>query len=221
MKTIIWILCIIAALSFESCDTVREEKEISGAQYSICYIQDYIEVENLCVRGNSNYFNIVGQGKTIPGNSLCTAYNDKSYNREIVPHLTKAITNCFTAIDIMSDSDFDERHKAGASLADIMFLAGASPYGYIRSGYTKTFDWEHAPSFYKQNRLSEWYCSNDSPVYIRLSEIDNHDLILLNPTFFLVFESQPTLSKSHRLTLTIQDEKNKTIIADFDWNVPE
>lgn len=221
MKSVTSISLIILVLFFGSCDTVRKDDQISGAQYSVCYIQDYIEVENLSVRGNSKYLSVVGQGKSISGNSLCTYYNDRSYNREIVPHSTEAITNCFTAIDIVSDSDFDERHKAGASLADITFLAGASPYDYIQSGYTKTFDWKNAPLFFEQDQLYKWYNPNDSPIYIRLSEIDNRDLILLNPIFFLTFESQPTLSKSHRLTLTIIDEKSKSIVAEFDWSATE
>lgn len=217
MKSVISIALIISVLFFGSCDTVRKDDQISGAQYSLCYIQDYIEVENLSVRGNSKYLSVVGQGKTLSGNSLCTYYNDRSYNREIVPHSTQAIASTLTTIDLVSDSDFDERHKAGASLADITFLAGASPYDYIQSGYTKTFDWKNAPPFYEQNQLYIWYGSNDSPLYMRLSEIDSRDLTLLNPIFFLTFESQPTLSKSHKFTLTVTDKKGKTISTEFNW----
>ena len=198
MKSVISIALIISVLFFGSCDTVRKDDQISGAQYSV-------------------YLSVVGQGKTLSGNSLCTYYNDRSYNREIVPHSTQAIASTLTTIDLVSDSDFDERHKAGASLADITFLAGASPYDYIQSGYTKTFDWKNAPPFYEQNQLYIWYGSNDSPLYMRLSEIDSRDLTLLNPIFFLTFESQPTLSKSHKFTLTVTDEKGKTISTEFNW----
>jgi len=219
MKSKTWIRWI-APILLSSCDAAPEA-DLSGTRYSACYIQDYIEVANLTAQGNSSHLDIVAQGKTIAGNTLSASYNDLAYNREIVPHSTQAVCNCFKSIDLISDRDFDERHKAGASLADIVFLAGASPYDYIRSGYTQQFDWSDAPSFYKENRLDRWYNANNKPVYIRLSEIGERDLLLLNPMFFLVFESQPTASKSHEFTLTIVDEKGRTIRTGCKWNASE
>ena len=143
------------------------------------------------VQTNSNYVGVVGHGRIISGSTLCSKYNDTGFNRTIALHSTTAVANRFTAIDIVSDSDFDERHKAGA-----------------------LFD--------KQDQLYTWYYnSRNNPVYIRLSEIGDADLALLNPVFFLVFESQPTASKSHRFVLTITDEKGKRIAAEFDWNASE
>ncbi len=218
MKSTCRLQWILPLLLFGACRTTSEQEQIAGAAYSRYYIQDYVEVENLSIQTNSNYVGVVGHGRIISGSLLCSKYNDTGFNRTIALHSTTAVANRFTAIDIVSDSDFDERHKAGASLADITFFAGASANNYIRSGYTQTFDWQNAPSFYKQDQLYTWYNSRNNPVYIRLSEIGDADLALLNPVFFLVFESQPTASKSHRFVLTITDEKGKRIAAEFDWN---
>lgn len=218
MKSTCRLQWILPLLLFGACRTTSEQEQIAGAAYSRYYIQDYVEVESLSVQTNSNYVGIIGQGTIISGSTLCGKYNDIGYDRQIALHSTTAIANRFIEMDIVSDRDFDERHKAGTSLADIAFFAGATSYGYIRSGYTQTFDWQNAPSFYKQDQLYTWYGSRDQPVYIRLSEIEDADLVLLNPIFFLTFESQPTSSKSHRFVLTITDEKGKRIAAEFDWN---
>lgn len=221
MKTTCCLRWIAPLLLLGACTTTSEQEQIAGSAYSDHYIQDYVEVENLSVRTNANYFAITGRGTIISGSTLCKKYGDTGFNRPIALHSTTAIANRFVAIDIVSDSDFDERHKAGSSLADITRLAGASADNFVRSGYTATFDWQNAPSFYKGDRLFAHYGSRDFPVYVRLSEIDDTDLVLLNPTFFLTFDSQPTRSKSHRFRLTIEDEKGKSIIGEFDWNSSE
>lgn len=202
-----------------ACGTSDCEEPIDGASYSTHYIQDYIDVDRLSVSGgNQNYIALTGEGTAISGAALASYYKDTGYNSKIVPHSTKAISNPFTAIDLTSDRDFDERHPAGTSLADIVYLAGASPNDYIRSGYVSKPDWDDAPSVFGRYGFDWWYSSaKDTPIYLSLAEIGKYDLALLNPLFFLVFESQPASNSPHTMTLTITDDTGKNIVSVFDW----
>ena len=100
MKSVTSISLIILVLFFGSCDTVRKDDQISGAQYSVCYIQDYIEVENLSVRGNSKYLSVVGQGKSISGN----LYEDTTKKEPEKPATTEATGVTTTEVTIGKSS---------------------------------------------------------------------------------------------------------------------
>lgn len=116
-----------SASTIRSLQNDKRTRADSGAAYSRYYIQDYVEVENLSIQTNSNYVGVVGHGRIISGSLLCSKYNDTGFNRTIALHSTTAVANRFTAIDIVSDSDFDERHKAGASLATSHSLQARPP----------------------------------------------------------------------------------------------
>ena len=68
--------------------------------------------------------------------ALSEKYGDTAYNRPLAPFSHTVYCNEFSGIDIFSDRDFDAAHPAGASLSDIVRIVGASPYRYIRNGYT-------------------------------------------------------------------------------------
>ena len=116
-----------------------------------------------------------------------------------------------------SPNQFGQGVLALCQMADIVFLAGASPRDFIRSGYLSSFDWNLAPEFYAGNRNFASYHAKYAPVYLRLSEIDGDSLMLLDPRFFLVFTTPPTSGAAHRFTLTITDNKSKEIRFAFDW----
>ena len=77
--------------------------------------------------------------------ALSEKYGDTAYNRPLAPFSHTVYCNEFSGIDIFSDRDFDAAHPAGASLSDIVRIVGASPYRYIRNGYTAPFDWRDLP----------------------------------------------------------------------------
>ena len=87
--------------------------------------------------------------------ALSEKYGDTAYNRPLAPFSHTVYCNEFSGIDIFSDRDFDAAHPAGASLSDIVRIVGASPYRYIRNGYTAPFDWRDLPEDYRiENGIS-------------------------------------------------------------------
>ncbi len=200
------------------CSETNEAPDIDGSRYSTCFVQDYVEADQIKIfADNGSSIGFVAEGTLIDGNLLAPTYADTGFNSNIVPHSTQAIANQFMAIELVSNNDYDEGHKAGSSLADIVYLAGASPCDFIRSRYLSSFDWNLAPEFYAENRSFASYHAKYAPVYLRLSEIDGNDLMLLDPRFFLEFSAPPTLSTTHKFTLTITDNKGKEIRLAFDW----
>lgn len=229
MKNILFISIIVIVGSFIYIGCSEENKELpekepiqpeeldSGAFYSVSYIQVYVAAESFNVNPldkNGRLCRLVAEGKRQSGEEFYTVFNDNMYKREIVPFSTEAIFNTFVAMDLVSDSDFDERHGAGTSLSDIVRFVGASAYDYIQSGCTTSYDWRTPPAIYETPHLKGWFCElGYAPVEKLLSELGKDDLVLIDPLFFLNFEKRPTLSKTHNLMLTVTDDKGKTLTA--------
>jgi hypothetical protein len=138
---------------------------------------------------------------------LCEKYNDTWYNQAILaPWAYEASADEFTAIEVVSDLDWDADHPAGTSLADIITFLGSSPYRFIQSGYADVYDWANAPDEYLMLDLG--YGPGSWPIEKRLTELTREDLTLLDTKFILRFDTMPTLEQEHNLTLTmLSDEK--------------
>lgn len=221
-------ILIAVSVLFASCSTVAEQADsedlavIDGTTYSTHYIQQYIDVDALSVATGASPFRIHCTGASYGADRFADRYGDNGYDGLIAINSTRAILNCFTEVDLFCDRDFDERHKAGASLGDIAFIAGVSPYRYVKSGYTQTYDWRNeCPDAFAANALPLNYISPNFPVYRRLSEIDGEDLALMERTFYLLFETQPASGGLYGMTLTATDEKGRKIEVRFDWEVSE
>jgi hypothetical protein len=148
----------------------------------------------------SNDYKLGGYGSTGTQkevyDALCEKNNDMTYLRDFVifdgyrPFQTSCIGVDFLSIDITSDSPFDEEHPAGVSLGDIVTFSSSSLKPYIDSGYTFTRD---NGSVYHSIRK-------------HLNELSQEDLILLGQPphiGILLFDSEPTLSKTHTFTVTM------------------
>lgn len=123
--------------------------------------------------------------------ALCEKHNDMTYNRKITyfpnnsPRPISKLGVDFVSIDIVSDADFDEEHSAGESLGNIVRFGSTSCKPYIDNGYRG-----------KENSVVDEY----------VSELVPEDLILLGDHRYigsLYFTSEPTLSKTHTLTVTM------------------
>ena len=124
--------------------------------------------------------------------ALSEKYGDTAYNRPLAPFSHTVYCNEFSGIDIFSDRDFDAAHPAGASLSDIVRIVGASPYRYIRNGYTAPFDWRDLPEDYRiENGIS--YLEGYLPVNGTLCELDAEEMYMLDP-----FEALPEIHDSPR-----------------------
>jgi hypothetical protein len=176
-----------------------------------------------------NYSWISEGNDKIVYDSLCHAHNDISYNKKrdyiAYPHWGEASTLCINGINIISNTDFDQNHPAGASLNNIVRLVSYSPKKFIDSGYIDTFDWkydtpESFEGLYDFVNIEEM--KNFHPIDKQLAELYFDDMKMLPPYVFgyLVFDSNPADSKEHELTITISlcDGSNieKTLVKVFD-----
>ena len=116
--------------------------------------------------------------------------------------------NEFSGIDIFSDRDFDAAHPAGASLSDIVRIVGASPYRYIRNGYTAPFDWRELPEDYRiENGIS--YLEGYLPVNGTLCELGAEEMYMLDPfELYLKFTILPEI-KNHTVTVVLRENETE------------
>ncbi len=160
--------------------------------------------------------------------ALCEKYGDMTYNREgrVAPEGVPSFqAYSFVSIEIVSNSDFDEKHPASSSLSDLVFFDSCSSKPYVDNGYVE-YDWGDDQTFF--------YTTGDSmrpyyPINKKVSDLTPTDMKLLYggsgshylgegvpyggscPAYgWFHFESLPTLSKEHLITVTFTDERGET-----------
>ena len=151
--------------------------------------------------------------------SLCKAHNDMSYNKEIMYYpspisgdgVVDMSVNNVVEINVTSNADFDEQHLAGTSLNDIILFMGMSIHPFLESNYVYSHNWDEKPEGLKDEKYS-FAQSFHSPVTGLLSELKPEDMIMLSEIVgFLHFEKNPTLSKTHELTITVTLDNGNTL----------
>lgn len=212
MKTIGYLFALAIPLVSAGCgddekpgqQVVVMDDGIIWSEMPPCFVQEYVEVKSLSAKPQSGYVALNCLGGRVEAHLVMSEF-DCTYNgKYISPSTNWAVLDDFQKITLVSDSDFDEQHKAGTSLADVVNFAGASPYDYIARGYKEGYDWESSDiAFYLDEAKSYEY--GYAPVYGLLSEMTAEDFRLLEPRFYLEFVLQPTLGKTHNLTLTVTD----------------
>lgn len=160
--------------------------------------------------------------------SLCVLHNDMGYNkkRDYIVGTDWGHCNVFDInhIIIKSNAAYDNQHPSGASLNDIVRFISVSPQKFIESNYSLTFDWDlNMPNSFKKERNMANFknnneCVNFFPVDKKLSEIGANELKLLMPEQigYFIFESNPTLEKKHKFSITFELSNDKTIIKSID-----
>ena len=160
---------------------------------------DFIRSDKLSSGTKSLIFNIEGEElnrKEIE--EIQNKYGDTVFNRRMVMIGISALATEFSLIDIKSNTDFDEEHKAGESLRDIVTFYGASPVKYIEAGCPEfTGEWGN----YLEN-----YFYGFTPIEKPLSAITRVDLILINPRFELRFMKQPSVPGKQVLTISLSND---------------
>lgn len=98
--------------------------------------------------------------------------------------------------------------SSGASLSDIVRIVGASPYRYIRNGYTAPFDWRDLPEDYRiENGIS--YLEGYLPVNGTLCELDAEEMYMLDPfELYLKFTILPEIKK-HTVTVVLREQETE------------
>lgn len=226
MKKILMLLSILPMLIACNAENPNDEQNdeflSGGISVQPYYVQYYINADNIKpVVQNKDGIILMAQGEPLDGSKYCDKFNDNGFNKPIATLSTCAMLNHFVKIELVSDSDFDEAHKAGTSLADIAYFAGGTALPFIESKYdnSASFAWgKDDPAVFKKIAgVGLSYLHGFSPKYIKLQDIDNTSLLLTDPTFGIAFASQPTLSTSHMLTLTATDCNGKQIKTQFEW----
>ena len=113
----------------------------------------------------------------------------------------------FTSLEIVSDQDYDESHRAGESLLDIAYYLAVSCNEYVKNGYPYDRSW--APR-------NAWRMRADSV------SADNMKMLFYTTRYIMEihFPTPPTLSKVHNFTITlVADDGTKYVLpvaATFD-----
>ena len=211
---------------------------VSKSNYGSPYYEVVIGISIIIPLGDIVSYNSVGGDKTLY-DEWCQKHGDMSYNRkeeykigDTPPH--EFVAADYTAIEIVSDTDWDTEHPAGTSLADIAMFYSASPIRYIQSGYSREYDWSDTPMpgyVYKhmQNwthlRLRDGIYKGKTPFYPvkkLASELKPEDMVLLGsgdlmygsrggrtPIGFLEFTTRPTKNKTHNITVTLTTDEGE------------
>lgn len=178
---------------------------------------DYSKTYNFCIKYDS----------------LCHVHNDLTFNKTIYynpsvgPWDLSYETNntgfqCWEhdvrSIEVVSDADFDEQHRAGQSLNDIIRFISTSPKKFIDSGYKDMFDWENNPQNTYVGMIGKPQRNCYHPIDKLLSQMGVDEMIML-PDYiigYFIFEKAPTLASDHHLTATFNLCNGQTIVAEID-----
>lgn len=138
---------------------------------------------------------------------LSELYGDTSFNawliHDVVMTGSRSWAFPFEELSIVSDDDYDENHPAGTPLDDIVEIKYDSYRPFIESGYKDT-----------STGSGPFYARTETK---RISDIVPEDAIFMEPkSMVLIFPDRPTLSKHHRLTLTIKFESRRPCVIVFD-----
>ena len=184
----------------------EEENLIDGTNYSPNMIMAYTLIEEITcekIDNNTMYFN--PKGKRVYNyddlfSYLCNMYNDISFNKKIVPFTYRAFAYPFDKIILSCNADFDDNHKAGASLGDIVKIKFESLWDYINNGY-------EYPEEYKKYEESASGLSvyGVVPYELYLSEVNSSNSKLITPGYhnYIIFTSSPTTPGEYTFTLEL------------------
>ncbi len=185
------------------------------------FIRGYYEIDDIYIQiGHNNNLIEIGGAKNSENwtyysesiqkekyDVLCRKHNDMSWNGAYNTYYALGVD--FLSIDFVSDADFDETHSAGTSLADILEFESESYYPYLKNGYNRG----------QSNRINP-----PTRIIKPLSELTIDDMVMLGqsvpnlvmyPSYELVIAyldwlSEPTLSKTHNITVTMISDDGRT-----------
>ncbi len=161
--------------------------------------------------------------------ALCEKHNDMKYDRvvrrfSLDPNIDYLCAD-IVSIEIKSDSPYNASHLAGSSLADIVILDSYSAQPYIDNEYVM-YDWGEQESLlvhHDKSGKKPYY-----PVYKKVSDLTSLDLMLLGAGScqyykywhyrlgVFRFQSSPTLSKTHKFTVTMTADDGRIFTASID-----
>jgi hypothetical protein len=228
MKIKLFLLCTIFGIVATSCETTSGEPTGLG-----------VETENFisCYKYLTGVKVVFPQGTSVlvisdtscayltdgQLDSIRTKYDDTHYNGwTLNPRI--AYANEFTGVTVTSDQEFNGI-PAGENIGSLIKIISISPYKWLLSKGTFTFDWSNPPVEY--DGLDgflitpvRYTAKQYHPVVKVLTELNKEDLLLLDGSndIILRFTETPEI-KHHNLTVTFYDTKGSfsaTVDATFD-----
>lgn len=236
------VVTIMCALFLGACEPKIGPGTYESA-HSDSFVVQYWSFERLevaCIASDNNRLNLylrtplgharMGYGVVSEDAQLRQRYKDKCaahgdqgfpfeflYGPDLMPNSFP--DKDFTAIEVVSDADFDEEHPAGSRLDDIMLFCSASPWSFIRSGYSEQADWSDSNIPFVMRHyynIVQPYDTQNShyyhPVYGKVSEMGADDLTLLGGDDgggrrgligVLTFLKEPARGGEHNITVTL------------------
>lgn len=167
-----------------------------------------------------SYYDADRSDKKAAYDALCEKHGDMTFDRiiKIQPWenvMYPAVD--FVSIKVTSDADFDAEHPEGEPLNDILTFDSCSAKPYIDSGYT---EYDKAADIRKYSVINK-----------NLAEVTVDDLTLLGTgqtgyepverrdvgyLGILIFNKEPTLSKTHTFTVTMTADDGRVFEASVD-----
>lgn len=232
---IVYLLVAIPFMVFSCNKTEYNERE--EGEYYECLIDIYTRMDSLEVnfwtelnalypRAKSPddpwYTNYIYEGSN-EWKALNKKYDDTHYNGyRVLPGQYNCYSNVFTGIEVVSDCEFNGI-PAGDDLGSKVRIVARSPYKWLLSKATLSYDWSDIPEDYyivdanscKYNGFK--WC--EFPVNKQLSDLTQDDFVLLETErFYLLFTETPSV-KEQNITVTFREgdkSYSATVAATFE-----
>lgn len=137
-------------------------------------------------------------------NTMRKLYDDTHFNSYFgIPGGYSVYGNDFTAVDLISDTDFNGI-KAGESLGGVVKLLALSPYRWLTSGSKVTFDWNQYNDDLFLSCI-EKTIAQLFPVNGFLKDLTAEDLKLLGTRPLQLYFTELPSIKEHTLTITFYE----------------
>ena len=134
-------------------------------------------------------------------------------HRTEIPFVPTLVNDTIMGIDVVCREDYDNAHRAGCSVSDIVDFYGSSPYEYIQNGYKDTSPAEIFPSVNNYKLGITWRVTTSNIANIadvKMKFFDHH--------FYLVFTKLPTKSGIYTFEVTMKLSKKtlkNTVTMEF------
>ena len=214
MKKYVLMAGLIALMCSCSESNVPAASPPDGKVFTKNFIQTYVIPSDIALVSPANgCIAIVFDGDTVENtdekseyDNLAEKYQDLSYNDYLARYSTQAIGKEFSAIDIVCDNDFDESHSAGMPLNDIVKIRANSFQKFIKSGYDDSFESPELPG--ESSNFGFYNGKGHYPIYKSLNDVTEEDLVLIEPTVYLLFESGPAVAGWYGFTINVNSSND-------------
>ena len=205
-------------------ETYSDVKNTPTCKYS--FIQGFVDADVLYTSQNNNIdgelypgMYVYMDGATYDWNGMC--FGDEKHDKHTIEVFKKyseqlgdtlmpqseaswhyspcnitVIVNEITDIEVICNEDFDENHKKGSSVSDILTFYGSTPVKYIKRGYTWIGQTRHVPQGIRSH-YPDLIISN-------AADIAENDVAFYDEMFLLYFDQLPDNPGTYTFDVTIK-----------------